>query len=246
MKIIDKPSLPREIFQVEVAPQLLAQAVRVYLANQRQGTQNAKTRAEVNRTRHKLYKQKGTGGARHGDRKAPIFVGGGVTFAPKQRDYSLSLSKEMKKKALFGALSTKAKDKSLIIISAMDKLTGKTKELAKFLNNQTQEPRAEKQGKKAETGRWLIITDQARENVYRAGRNIPGVTILPANQLNTYQVLKANRILMMEEALSLINPVKPIKAVKVLTPLAKKVRPSSQTKTAKTKKTAKTAKKVKT
>src|SRR3989344_1497802 len=83
MKILDKTSFPKEIVQAEAKPQLLAQAVRVYLASQRQGTQSALTRAEVSRTRKKFQKQKGSGNARHGDKKAPIFVGGGVSFAPK-------------------------------------------------------------------------------------------------------------------------------------------------------------------
>ncbi len=125
MKISENTKLPEEIFGLEVKPQLLAQAVRVYLANQRQGTQNAKTRAEVERTRKKLYRQKGTGGARHGDRKAPIFVGGGVAFAPKPRDYSLALSKKMRRLALYGALSAQAKAGNLKVIAEMEKTTGK-------------------------------------------------------------------------------------------------------------------------
>jgi large subunit ribosomal protein L4 len=155
---------------------LLAQAVRVHLANQRQGTQSALTRSEVNRTRKKLYKQKGTGGARHGDRKAPIFVGGGVSFAPKPRDYSLKLSKQMKKKAVEEALKTKKIEK----IEGLEKISGKTKELAKLLT-----------GAKS----FLIITDGYQEKIWRAARNIPGVAVLPENQLNAYEVLKAEKIL---------------------------------------------------
>jgi len=194
MKIIEKPTLPKEVFAVDAAPQLLAQAVRVYLANQRQGNQNAKTRAEINRTRHKLYKQKGTGGARHGDRKAPIFVGGGITFAPKPRDYSLSMSGPLKRRALFGALTAQDRAKKLNIVSGGDKLTGKTSELAKFLS-----------GLEGNEKNTLLITDIVRDNVYRAAKNIPGITVTPANQINTYEVLKAGQILLMEEAIPLIN-----------------------------------------
>ncbi|MCL4390369.1 MAG: 50S ribosomal protein L4 [Patescibacteria group bacterium] len=182
MKILEKPVLPREIFAAPAKPALLAQAVRVFLANQRQGTQSALTRAGVSRTRHKLYKQKGTGGARHGDRKAPIFVGGGVAFAPKPRDYSMRLSAPMRKAALHGALTLKAKSSQLVVVSGLDKLTGKTKELAKTVEKNT-----------------LIVTDKIRENVHRAGRNIAGVTVLPFNQLNTYEVLRAKKIILMEE-----------------------------------------------
>lgn len=153
---------------------ILAQAVRVYLANQRQGTQNAKTRAEVNRTRHKLYKQKGTGGARHGDRKAPIFVGGGVAFAPKPRDYSLKFSQKMKKAALAQALKSKKPEKI-----SLAKITGKTADLAKKLD-------LEKPA--------LLITKEYNPKVWQAGRNIANLTIIPKNQLNVYQVLKAKKI----------------------------------------------------
>ena len=192
MKLVEKPSLPKEFFHTEAKPALLAQAVRVYLANQRQGNQSSLSRADVNRTRHKLYKQKGTGGARHGDRKAPIFVGGGVTFAPKPRDYSLSMSKQLKKRALYGALSGSIKN--LSVISGMEKMTGKTAELAKFIA-----------GLEGDTQSLLLITDVTRDNIYRAARNIPGVTVVPANQLNTYEVLKAKKILMMEEAIETLG-----------------------------------------
>lgn len=206
MKIVEKPELPKEIFSVEVKPQLLAQAVRVYLANQRQGTQNAKTRAEVNRTRKKLYKQKGTGGARHGDRKAPIFVGGGVAFAPKPRDHSLGFPQLMKRKALLGALSIAAKENKIQIIEGLKALSGKTKELVKF------------------TGKnCLIVTDGYLENVWRAGRNIEGVTILPFNQLNTYGIIKAKKILIMEEALAKSIPQE-TKEIKPKTKVIKKAK----------------------
>lgn len=153
---------------------LLAQAVRVHLANQRAGTQSALTRSEVNRTRRKLYKQKGTGGARHGDRKAPIFVGGGVSFAPKPRDYSLKLSKQMRKKALAEALKLKKPQKI-----SLENVTGKTKDLAKLLD-------LEKSA--------LLITKKYNKKVYLAGRNIPKLTILPKELVNTYEVLKAEKI----------------------------------------------------
>lgn len=153
---------------------LIAQAIRVYLANQRQGTQSALTRSEVNRTRKKLYKQKGTGGARHGDRKAPIFVGGGVTFAPKPRDYSLKFPKQMKKRALEEALKLKKPEKI-----SLEKVTGKTKDLAKLFDLEK---------------KTLLITAKYNEKVWLAGRNIPNLTILPKEQLNVYQIIKAEKI----------------------------------------------------
>lgn len=201
MKILENPELPKEVFQAEAAPQLLAQAVRIFLANQQQGTQSALTRAEVSRTRRKLYKQKGTGGARHGDRKAPIFVGGGVTFAPKPRDLSLSFPKKMKQKALFGALTLKVKEKNLWIVSGMDKLTGKTKELSSFFAGLTLN--------KEKTSSWLIVTDTLRDNVYRAARNLAGGNVLPINQLSTYDVLKAGKIFLMAETLPVLAKSSP-------------------------------------
>lgn len=183
MKILDKFDLPKEF--EEASPLLLAQAVRVFLANKRQGTQSALTRAEVSRTRKKYQKQKGSGNARHGDRKAPIFVGGGVSFAPKPRDYSLGLSTKMRKQAIFGALYAKNKAKELFVVDGLDKATGKTKELAKLVDAK----------------KTLIITDSQRENVYRAARNISGVVVLPMNQINAYEILKAKKVLLMEEIL---------------------------------------------
>lgn len=191
IKVIDQPDFPKEIFGVSVKPELLSQAVRVHLANQRQGTQSSLTRAEVSRTRKKLYKQKGTGGARHGDRKAPIFVGGGITFAPKPRDHSLSLSKEMRRKSIKGALTLKLKDKSIFVVSGFASLTGKTSELAKFLKTLD-----------INEASTFIITDEARSNIYRAGQNIRNVTVSPANFVNAYEMLKAKKIVLMEEAFS--------------------------------------------
>ena len=153
---------------------LIAQAIRVHLANQRQGTQSTLTRSEVNRTRKKLYKQKGTGGARHGDRKAPIFVGGGVSFAPKPRDYSLKLSKQMKKKALEAALKMKKTEKISLI-----KVNGKTQSLAKLLNLEKN---------------TLLITKKYDKKIWLAGRNIANLTVVPKNQLNVYEVVKAHKI----------------------------------------------------
>lgn len=210
LRINENPELPKEIFRVEASPQLLAQSVRVYLANQRQGTQSAQKRAEVNRTRKKLYKQKGTGRARHGDRKAPIFVGGGVAFAPKPRDYSRTLAKKMRQKALLAALSLKSKEGRLVVVSGMGKIEGKTKEMAKLLDEikdikgQIEEKGKEMGGgarlKRPEVRSWLIVTDQKRENIYRAARNLPLVAVLAAGQLATYEVLRAQRVVMMEEA----------------------------------------------
>lgn len=229
MKIVEKPELPKEITSATAAPQLLAQAVRVYLANQHQGTQSALTRAEVARTRKKFQKQKGSGNARHGDRKAPIFVGGGITFAPKPRDNSLSLSQNMRRKALNAILGLKNREKKLLIVSGLDRAVGKTSEIVKFL------PKDSKN--------ILIVTDQYRENIYRAARNIAGVTVLPRLQLNTYEVLKADQVFMMEEALNAPkvprNEIQETNKDQIKNPKQPKNTPAKKTTTPKPKKTTK-------
>lgn len=189
MELLDKTSLPKEVFGQKADGRLVAQAIRVYLANQRQGNQSTLTRAEVERTRKKLYKQKGTGGARHGDRKAPIFVGGGVTFAPKPRDFSLSMPTVMKKKALYGALSAQAARNVVHLVSGLSALTGKTKELASFVSEVGE-------------GTTLIVTADMQRNVYQAGRNLANTTVTPWHQLSVYDVVRAKHILIMEEVFS--------------------------------------------
>src|SRR5581483_3879222 len=114
-KAIGRVTLPSEVFGVEENPHLLAQAVRVYLANQRQGTVSTKTRGEVQGSTRKIYRQKGTGRARHGGIRAPIFVHGGIVFGPKPREFSLSMPQKMRRLALFTALSGKVKDGELKI-----------------------------------------------------------------------------------------------------------------------------------
>lgn len=234
MKLVDKPNLPKEIFDQPVAPEMLAQAVRVHLANQRQGNQNAKTRAEIARTRKKLYKQKGTGGARHGDRKAPIFVGGGIAFAPKPRDHSLSLPVKMKRKAILGALTDKSKEKSVLVFSGMSTLSGKTVELASFLKTVEIDPSKKHQN-------LLILTDVHRENVLRAARNISGVTVIPVTLINPFEIIKADKILLMDEAVETIGTQPEVK-VKVEVEKVQK----SEKSTVKATKTAPTKTKVAT
>jgi large subunit ribosomal protein L4 len=174
----------------EVSPKLLAQAVRVYRANQRQGTSGTKTRSQVAGTNKKMYKQKGTGHARHSDAKAPIFVGGGVAHGPKRRNCSLELSQKMKQLAVKGALFLKNKEKKVITVSGLAKLSGKTKELAVFLQ------RIRARGERASA---LIVTNKILKNVYQAARNIQNVKVFPVTDLNVLEIMKAKMILWDEE-----------------------------------------------
>ncbi len=192
-------ALPKEIFGAKVNEPLMAQAVRVYLANQRQGNATTKTRGEVTLTSAKWYRQKGTGRARHGAKSAPIFVGGGVAHGPKIRDYSLKLPQKMRKAALLSALSLKASAGEIKVLSGLLKAPPKTKPMAQMIAKVT----ADKKGK----SRVLLITSKDSKdlgNVYRAAGNIRNVEIINARLLNTYEVLKHKNILFMKESFEAI------------------------------------------
>lgn len=190
--------LPAEIFGAKVNNSLMSQAVRVYLANQRQGTSKTQDRGEVDRTTKKIYQQKGTGRARHGSRRAPIFVGGGRVFGPTPRDLSLNISKKMKTLALFSALSSKLKDGEIKIIKGLEVIEPKTKLMAEVLGNLEIK----------RDSKVLLVMPKAgkeAENVFRAARNIEGVEILSANLLNTYKVLDNKLVLLMKDSINSIK-----------------------------------------
>jgi len=196
-KVIGKTALLKEIFATKVNPYLLAQAVRVYLANQRQGTHSTKTRGEVTGSTRKIYRQKGTGRARHGDIKAPIFIGGGITFGPKPRDHSLSLSEKMRKKALFSALTNKFQAGEIKIISGLENMNAKTKEMEQiFKNLKLVERKTDKQAM------ILLVLPSKLDNIFFAGRNLDYLTLGQAKLLNTYEVLTHKNLLFTKEALS--------------------------------------------
>jgi len=183
--------LSKEIFGVSVNKVLMAQAIRVYLANQRGGTVSTKTRGEVQGSTRKIYKQKGTGRARHGGIRAPIFVHGGVALGPKPRDYSLTMPKKMKQAALFSALSSKVNDGEIKIVKNLDKIEQKTKEMIKVLKNLNLDEKNKK---------ILLVLSGDLTNVQKASRNITGVKTTVAQRLNTYEVLDSKMILMMDLA----------------------------------------------
>ena len=184
-------TLPKEIFAVKVNPQLMAQAVRVYLANQRKAKAKTKTRGEVRGSRRKIWRQKGTGRARHGDLYAPIFVGGGRAHGPRGvENYQLKMSKKMKRAALFSALTSKLKDKEIFVVKDLEKIEPKTKKMAQIL-----------QKKLKIEGKVLIILPEVLDNVMRAARNIRGVSLAQASLLNTYQVLNGGKLLLMKESI---------------------------------------------
>ena len=190
-------SLPKEIFGQKVNKALLAQALRVYMANQKSHPGSTKTRGQVKASTAKIYRQKGTGRARHGAISAPIFVGGGIVFGPTPRYVRLDLPRKMKKAALLSALSAKMADKEISGISGLEKASGKTKEMAGVIRR-IREIRGTR-------GSVLFITGAKMDNVVRGVRNIPGVEILPVNQINAYEVLRHQILLLTKDS---IAPIK--------------------------------------
>ena len=208
-KSVETLILPKEIFGANINTNLMTQAVRVYLANQRRGTVKTKSRGEVNISTRKIYRQKGTGRARHGAASAPIFVGGGLAFGPRQRDYSLKLSKKMKRLALISSLSAKVKEGQIKLVSGLSKIEPKTKTMAQVLEKlDLILEKLDLGGKNLPAGKaganlLLVTPNQSKDffNIIKAARNIKGVTIMPANLLNTYEVLKNKNLLLMKECM---------------------------------------------
>ncbi len=196
-KVVETLQLPKEIFDSKVNTKLIAQAVRVYLANQRRGTVSTKTRGEVRGSTRKIYRQKGTGRARHGGIRAPIFVHGGLAFGPKPRDYSLKMPQKARRAALFSALTSKLKNQEVRVVSGLEKLEPKTKDMVEVLT------KLELNGKKKNI--LLIVSGVDRQNIARAARNIEGIVFTPANLLNTYDVLEHKMLLFMKEAIPVLQ-----------------------------------------
>jgi large subunit ribosomal protein L4 len=198
-KVVETIDLPKEIFGGKVNNQLVAQAVRVYLANQRRGTVSTKTRGEVQGSSAKIYRQKGTGRARHGSKRAPIFVHGGLVFGPKPRDYSLDLPKKMRRLALFSSLTLKNESGEIKVVKGLEKIEPKTKIAEEIVKKLGFDPKTRKV--------LLVTSDQVNglENVFRAAENLKGVEILSANMLNAYKVLNNKNILIMKEAIEVIK-----------------------------------------
>lgn len=196
-KVVEKIDLPKVIFAAKVNGKLLAQAVRVYLGSQRQGTVSTKTRGEIIGSTRKIYRQKGTGRARHGDRKAPIFVGGGIVFGPKPRDFSLKLPKKMKTNALFSALTSKFQNNGVLVVGGLEKIKAKTQEMIKILANLKIEIADSKLRSKV-----LLVLPKVEKNVILACRNVQNLTLVPVNLLNPYLVLVHQKIIFTKEAMN--------------------------------------------
>lgn len=194
-QVVGELELNEHIFGVEVNEAVLHEVVKNYLANQRQGTQSAKTRAEVRGGGRKPFRQKGTGNARQGTIRAPHFVGGGVAFAPKPRDYSYKLPKQVKRIAMMSALSSKVANNELIVLDELQMDTAKTKEMVKLLSNI-------KVGKKA-----MLVMPEVNKNVVLSARNIKGIRTELVSTMNVYQILNHSSFVATKKAIEKIQEV---------------------------------------
>jgi large subunit ribosomal protein L4 len=182
------------VFGVEVNEHLVHMAVVNQLANNRQGTQSAKTRSEVSGGGRKPWRQKGTGHARQGSTRSPQWTGGGVVFAPKPRDYSFKMNKKEKRIALLSALSSKVADNKIVVLDEFKLDEIKTKKFAEVMNNL-----------KVENA--LVVLEGENKNVVLSGRNIPTVKVSATNEINTYDVLKYETLVVTKAAVEKLEEV---------------------------------------
>ncbi|ADL06911.1 50S ribosomal protein L4 [Thermosediminibacter oceani] len=192
---VGEVELSDSVFGVEVKPEVMHQVVLNYLANQRVGTASTKTRAEVRGGGRKPWRQKGTGRARHGSIRSPLWRKGGIVFGPKPRSYKYTLPKKLKRLALKSALSAKVRDNEIIVLDRLTMEAPKTKEMVKVLSNL-----------KADT-KSLIVLDASDVNVVKSARNIPGVTTTTVNTLNVYDILNHDKLIMTMDAVKRVEEV---------------------------------------
>ena len=194
-KQVGEIELSAAVFGIEPNQAVVHDVVKNHLANCRQGTQSALTRAEVSGGGRKPWRQKGTGRARQGSTRAPQWTHGGIVFAPKPRDYSYTLNKKVKRLALKSALSAKAAENNVVVIDSIKMDSIKTKDFASFLN-------AVGAAKKP-----LVVTAEADQIVVKSGRNIPGCAVTFANLINVYDVVNAEKLVVDQAALAKIEEV---------------------------------------
>jgi len=194
-KEVGEVELSAAIFGIEPNEQAVHISVKNHLANMRQGTQSALTRAEVSGGGKKPLRQKGTGSARQGSTRAPHFTHGGIAFAPKPRDYSYTINKKVKRLAIRSALSQKVLDGAVYVIDSLEMDEVKTKKFAEFMANI------------GVAGKALVVTPEVNEKVVLSARNIPGVQTTIATILSAYDVMNANAFIVDKAALATIEEV---------------------------------------
>ena len=194
-KVVGEIELSEAVFGITPNAAVVHEVVKNHLANCRQGTQSALTRAEVSGGGRKPWRQKGTGRARQGSTRAPQWTHGGIVFAPKPRDYGYTLNKKSRRLALKSALSAKAAEACIVVIDSIKMEAPKTAEFAKFLSAVGAE------------GKALVVTAVADQNVVKSGRNIPGCEVTFANLINVYDIVNANKLVVDKAALQKIEEV---------------------------------------
>ena len=187
--------LNETLFATNISEHAVYEVVKGQLANKRQGTQSAKTRAEVRGGGRKPFRQKGTGRARQGSIRAPHYTGGGVVFAPKPRDYGYKVPKKLRRKALYSVLTSKVNENELVVLDELKMDTFKTKEAANILN-------AIDAGKKA-----YVVTAENDNVIYRSFRNIEGVDVASASLVNVYDLIRHNKLVITKDAIAKLEEV---------------------------------------
>jgi len=190
---IGEVELPDGIFGLVPKRHVLWEAVKMYLANRRVGTHKAKTRGEVAGSRRKIWPQKHTGRARHGDRYAPLFVGGGKAHGPRPRDYYYAIPKKVRHLALKHALSDRAREARIYVVEAYEFPRPKTKDMVRLLSAMGVD------------GERVVVVHEGLETVFLSGRNLPRVEVRRAQDLNAYDVLWGERVVMSQQALELLK-----------------------------------------
>jgi large subunit ribosomal protein L4 len=194
-QVVGTIELSEKIFAAEMNEAAVHAVVRAYLLNQRQGTQDTLTRAEVSGGGRKPWKQKGTGHARQGSTRAPQWTHGGIVFAPKPRSYRVSINKKVKKIALFSALSAKVAEGELIVVDNIASADYKTKPMVQFLSAI------------GANGKTLVVLPEADKKVIKSMANIEGVATTPVNAINVYNILKYGKLVMAKDAVAKIEEV---------------------------------------
>jgi large subunit ribosomal protein L4 len=185
--------LPDDVFGLEPRPDILHRMVRYQLAKRRSGTAHVKDRSEINATTAKMYRQKGTGRARHGSKKAPIFRGGGKAFGPKPRSFAFDLPKKVRALALKHALSAKAKSDALVVIDKCELKDAKTKELKSLFS------------KLGLTSALIIDGAEVQEAFAKAARNLPRIDVLPVQGINVYDILNHDTLVLTKAAVEALE-----------------------------------------
>lgn len=193
--VIGNVDLDEKVFGQPVNEALLHEAVTMSLNNQRQGTHATKTRALVSGGGKKPWRQKGSGRARSGSSRSPVWVGGGTVFGPHPRDYSYSMPRKKGRLALCSALSSKLKENNLIILDTFGVKDGKTKEIVSLLRRLNA------------SGSTLIVCDSQNEPVYRGGRNLAGVVVMDVSQINVYDLLKFKNLIITKDGIEKVAEV---------------------------------------